>query len=129
MNEKEIVAELAKLRYPSDESGWIKRSQNGLPSYIMLRKSLFAKGIKPSLTWDKEDCLNAFKNGDQVSETIFEDKTTDALYSSVLKTFRNENRTLKNIRDITSNLMPQIDAHIKHQEETLIKKQLSMMKP
>lgn len=128
MTEEEILAELTKLRYPTEENGWIKRSQNGLPSYRMLRKSLIASGIKPSLTWDKEECMNAFKNHAPVSEKMFEDKTTDALYNSVLKTFQEESRNIDRLRTLTPTFIPQLNEHIKQKEEVLIKKQLSMMK-
>lgn len=128
MNEDEVVEELNKLKYPSEENGWIRKPQNNLPTYITLRKSLYSHGITPSLTWDKEDCLNAFKNDKKPDEETFDDKTTDALYSSVVKTFREERRSLDNITSMTSSLLPQISAHIKSHEEALVKKQLNMMK-
>lgn len=128
MTEEDIIAELSKLRYPTEEDGWIKRPQNGLPSYRILRKSLKASGIKPELTWDKEECMKAIPGGSPVPERIFNDKTSDALYSSLQKMMNQQNRSIHKIQSATDALIPQIESKIKEKENALIKKQLDMMK-
>ena len=127
MTEEHVLSELRKLNYPTEEDGWIKRPQNGLPPYRTLRKNLIAQGIEPKLTWDKEQMMQEIRTHQPVADRFFEDQTSDSLYTALRKIMNEQNRLFRNIAANSSAILPNIKDDYEKKEELLIKRQLDMM--
>ena len=128
MNEEDLLLKLEQFNYPTEENGWIKRNQNGLPSYKQLRKTLLNNGIKPSVTWDKEECIKESGSLPLQNDINFEDKSTNIFYSSILKLLQNERKMITEIKTLIPNFQDKLNDFIKEKENNILKKQNNIIK-
>lgn len=128
MNEEEIVEKLSVISYPIEDNGWIKRTQNGLPSYRILRKSLAAKNSKTTVLMDKVDCVNSIGSSPMQSDGVLEEKTNDYLFSQILRMAKSQRRIISEIKATTPALIDQIEGIVKQKESSVVKKQIALKK-